>query len=100
MGILPKFTKLRKNKKFDYSPRYYDDKGKGNPFKLEHKFDEFRTTAHTTRGLKGKFRNVMEDMKVEGDRNLKIRMLVIIVVLVLIFLFIIDFDLSIFLPQE
>ena len=100
MGILPKFTNKRKHNKFDYSPRYYDDKGEGNPYKLEHKFDKFRTTSHTTRGLKGKFRNAMADMQVAGDRNLKIRMLVIIAILVLIFLYIIDFDLSIFLPQK
>jgi len=96
MGMLSKFTRLRGNKKYNYTPRYFDDKGKGNPYKLEHKFDEFRSTVDAPRGLKGKFGNVMSDIRREGDRNLKIRMLVILAVLILIVLYILDFDLSIF----
>ncbi|MFX0558349.1 riboflavin synthase subunit beta [Maribacter sp. CXY002] len=96
MGMLSKITKLRRNRKFEYNPRYYDDKGKGNPYKLEPKFDKFRSTLHNQRGLKNKISNAFDDTKREGDRNLKIRMLVILSVLILIFLYIIDFDLSIF----
>ncbi|MEX0289998.1 MAG: riboflavin synthase subunit beta [Flavobacteriaceae bacterium] len=91
-----KFTKLRKNKKFSYSPRYYDDKGEGNPYKIEHKLDKYRSTVNAPRGLKGKFRGAMSDIQRQGDRNLKLRMTIIIAILVLIFLYIIDFDLSIF----
>jgi len=87
--------KLRKNKSFDYSPRYY--KGEGNPYKIEHKLDQFRTTAHSNRGLKNKFTSAMDDLQTEGDKNLKLRFWIIVAVLVLLFLFIIDFDLSIFL---
>lgn len=89
------FLKLRRNKSFDYSPRYY--KGEGNPYKIEHKLDKFRSTAHTQRGLKNKVSNAVEDLKNEGDKNIKIRFLVIVAVLILLFLYIIDFDLSIFL---
>lgn len=99
MGMLSKIIRLRKNTKFNYNPRYYNDKGKGNPFKLEHKFDEFRSTVDTPRGIKGKFGSAMEDMRKSGDRNLKIRMAIIISILILIFLYIIDFDLSIFFEQ-
>ncbi|PKA96866.1 hypothetical protein B0O79_0505 [Flavobacteriaceae bacterium MAR_2009_75] len=99
MGMLSKFTRLKRNKKFEYSPRYYDDKGKGNPFKIEPKFDQFRSTLNSPRGIKGKFGNAMADMRRKGDRNLKIRMLVIVGILVLIVLFILDFDLSIFFPK-
>ncbi|SHJ40731.1 hypothetical protein SAMN04488513_104211 [Pseudozobellia thermophila] len=99
MGMLSKFTRLRRNKKFEYSPRYFDDKGKGNPFKIEPKFDKYRSTLETPRGLKGKFSNAMADMRRKGDRNLKIRMIVIIAILVLIVLFILDFDLTIFFPK-
>lgn len=91
-----KFTKLRTNKKFDYSPRYFDDKGEGNPYKIEHKLDKYRTTVGSKVGLKRKFGNAMADLKKEGDRNLKLRMYIIVAVLVFIFLYIIDFDLSIF----
>ena len=89
------FLKLRKNKTFDYSPRYY--KGEGSPFKIEHKLDKFRSTAHTQRGIKSKVTSAMDDLKNEGDRNLKLRFLIIVAVLILLFLYIIDFDLSIFL---
>ncbi|RKR07120.1 hypothetical protein CLV91_3105 [Maribacter vaceletii] len=96
MGMLSKITKLGKNKKFGYSPRFYDDKGEGNPYEIEHKFDKYRSTVGRNRGLKRKFNNVLDDVKREGDRNLKKRMVIILAVLILIFLFIIDFDLSIF----
>ena len=86
--------KLRKNRSFEYAPRYY--KGEGNPFKIEHKLDKFRSTVGTNRGLKNKFSSAMDDLKNEGDKNLKLRLLVIGAILVLLFLIIIDFDLSIF----
>jgi hypothetical protein len=92
---MKKITRLRKNKKYSYSPRYYDDKGEGNPFEIKRKLDKFRT-LETQRGLKGKFNNAMDDLKRSGDPNLKLRMIVIIAILVFIFLYIIDFDLSIF----
>lgn len=99
MGFISKFTRLRKNRDFDYQPRYYDDKGKGNPYKIEYKFDQFRSTVDSPRGLKGKFQSAIADSKRQGDRNMRLRLLIIISVLVLIFLFIIDFDISIFFEQ-
>ncbi|MDT7829974.1 riboflavin synthase subunit beta [Pricia sp. S334] len=97
--MLSKFTRLKRSKKFEYQPRYFDDKGKGNPYKMEPKFDKYRSTVNAPRGLKGKFGNAMSDMRQKGDRNLKKRMAIIIAVLVLIVLYIFDFDLSIFFPQ-
>ncbi|MGB5459204.1 MAG: riboflavin synthase subunit beta [Eudoraea sp.] len=91
-----KFSKLRKNRKYNYTPRYYDDKGEGSPFKMQPKLDKYRTTIDAPRGLKGKFSNAMADIRSAGDRNLKLRMLIIIAILILLFLYIIDFDLSIF----
>ncbi|NAS11394.1 riboflavin synthase subunit beta [Poritiphilus flavus] len=91
-----RFTKLRKNKKFKYSPRYYDDKGEGNPYKIGHKLDKYRTTVGSQGGIKGRFNNAMADMRVKGDPYLKLRMIIIIAILILIFLYIIDFDISIF----
>ena len=99
----------RKNKKFDYKPRYY--KGDGNPYEIKHKFDEFRSTTGSSKGLKGKITNAIGELKGEKtaievdnqvyeldgpERNTNKVVLYIIAVLVLIFLFIIDFDLSIF----
>lgn len=96
MGMLSKITRREKNRKYDYKPRFYDDKGKGNPYKIEPKFDKYRSTVDTPRGIKRKLNSAIDDLKTEGDRNLRIRMIVILAVLILIFLYIIDFDLSIF----
>lgn len=91
MGIF----KLRKNKKFEYIPRHFDDKGEGSPFEIKHKFDEYRTTVGNY-GLKAKLTNALSELKGENDKEANRRILIIVTVLVLVFLFIIDFDLSIF----
>ena len=81
MGIIK-----RKNKKFDYKPRFY--KGEGNPYAIKHKFDEFRSSTTSNTSLKGKITDAISNLK--GEQN------IVSIILVLIFLFIIDFDLSIF----
>ena len=91
MGIF----KLRKNKKFSYTPRHYDSKGEGSPFEIKHKFDEYRTTVGNY-NLKGKLNNALSDLKSNTDKVANRRILIISAILILIFLFIIDFDLSIF----
>ena len=95
-----RFSRLRKNRKYDYKPRYFDDKGEGSPFKIEHKLDRFRTTADHPGGLKSRFRGAMSDLKRQGDRYQGLRFLVILIILLLIVLYILDFDLSIFFSQE
>lgn len=92
MGIL----RTRKNKKFNYTPRYYEKEGEGSPFKIEYKFDKYRKTVGETNGLKNKFKSAWQDIRESSNRNVNIRVLIIIALLVLIFLYIIDFDLSIF----
>lgn len=92
------FMKLKKNKKFNYKPRYY--KGEGSPFELKHKFDEHRTSISPAKGIKGKFSAAIDDYKHNPDDNVNKRVIIIVAVLILLFLFIIGFDLSIFLPQS
>ncbi|BCY28475.1 riboflavin synthase subunit beta [Flavobacterium okayamense] len=92
MGLLAK----RKNKKFSYQPRFYDDKGEGNPFEIKHKFDEFRVTVGSDKGLKTKLIKALNDYKHNENKEANRRILIIVGVLLLLFLFIIDFDLSIF----
>ncbi|MGJ8592643.1 MAG: riboflavin synthase subunit beta [Aquaticitalea sp.] len=91
MGIFS----TRSNKKFNYTPRFYE--GDGNPYEIKHKFDEFRTTVGKT-NLKGKFENAVQDYKT-ADKSVNRRIYIIAGILVLIFLLIIGFDLSIFLPK-
>ena len=95
-----RFSRLRKNKKYSYKPRYFDDKGEGNPFKIQHKLDRFRTTANHPGGLKSRFRGAMADMKRQGDKYQGLRFLIILIILLLIVLYILDFDLSIFIPEK
>lgn len=107
MGILK-----RKNKRFDYKPRYY--KGEGNPFEIKHKFDQFRNSSGNNRGIKEKISNAFSELKgnnteveyqdtiyqVETPKSNSNRIILFtIAVLIIIFLFIIDFDLSIFLKK-
>ncbi|GFZ87678.1 hypothetical protein GCM10011531_18990 [Aquaticitalea lipolytica] len=92
MGIF----KLRKNKKFDYTPRYY--KGEGNPYEVKHKFDDFRKSIDN-KGIKTKFLNAMDDYK-SPDKSVNKRIYIIAGILILIFLLLIEFDLSIFLPNR
>jgi len=84
--------KLRKNKKFSYTPRYY--KGDGNPYELKHKFDYKRTTIEKN-NFKKTVDIALNDLKSFDLNSLKI-IFVITFFLLLIFLFIIDFDLTIF----
>ena len=92
MGIL----KPRKNKKFGYEPRYYNNKGSGSPFQIEHKFDSYRSTVGESKNLKAKFKAAFTELKKTSDKNTNYRLFFIFTILILIFLFIIDFDLSIF----
>lgn len=88
--------KLRKNKKFSYTPRFYKSNEDGSsPFEIKHKFDDYRKTVGSA-GLKTKFSNALEDLKENPDREANRRILIIVAILLLVFLFIIDFDLSIF----
>ncbi|MDA0325863.1 MAG: riboflavin synthase subunit beta [Bacteroidetes bacterium] len=84
--------KLRKNKKFNYEPRYY--KGDSSPFEMKHKFDDQRVTVQKT-NLKGTLKNALNDAR-HTDRATSRRIGFIIMVLVLVALWIIDFDLSLF----
>lgn len=92
MGIL----KRRKNKTYNYQPRYYKGAENGSPFSMKHKFDDFRSTVGDNKNLKGKFNAALDDLKSTPDHAANKRILIIIAVLLLLFLFIIDFDLSIF----
>jgi hypothetical protein len=84
----------RTNKKFDYTPRYY--KGEGNPFKIEHTFDQYRKTDTGKKGLKAKVNLAMEDLKVPQSKESTRIIVIVVAILIFIFLYIIDFDLSIF----
>ena len=86
----------RTNKKFDYAPRHYSSDKEGSPFAMEQKFDKFRHTIGSSKGLKGNFTQAVSELKDSRSRGVNRIILLLITVFVLIFLWIIDFDLSIF----
>ncbi|MFD2187404.1 riboflavin synthase subunit beta [Aquimarina celericrescens] len=96
MGIF----KTRKNKRFNYSPRYWDDKGEGNPYQMEHKFDKFRSTVGKSGNLKNRFSTAWDELKNHSDKKVNLRILWIFLILLFIFLYLIDFDLSIFFTRS
>lgn len=91
MGIF----KTRRNKRYDYEPRYYKNGGK-RPFEMGNRFDEYRTASSPARGLKNKFKHAWADYKGNPSQEVNRRVLIIVAVLIILFLFLIDFDLSIF----
>lgn len=84
--------KQKKNKRFNYKPRFY--KGVGNPFELKHKFEDQRTTVEKN-DLRKTFKIAFNDLKSYDIKSLKI-IIIVSFILLLLFLFIIDFDLTIF----
>lgn len=90
----------KKNKKFDYNPRFYQNKNEDgeniNPYKIKGKFDDFRNTLGKNGGIKSRFRNAVEDLKKEQSRTSTKIISITIAILVLLFLFFIEFDFSIF----
>lgn len=89
------FGKPRKNKTFYYAPRY--SQGKGRSFTIARTRNTFRSTTPKARGLQSAFSSALEDLKIAGDKHLKLRFFSIVAVLIIVFLWIIDFDLSLFL---
>lgn len=96
IGRIIVFRKRKVNKKFEYQTRYYKSRRDEGSFKIEYKFDEFRTTVGKNKGLKGKFKAAIYDLKENRDVKSTRVILIIVLILLLIFLFVIDFDLSIF----
>ncbi|MBW2961153.1 riboflavin synthase subunit beta [Mesonia aestuariivivens] len=92
MGVL----KTRKNKQFNYSPRYFDDKGEGNPYKIGSKFDQYRKTIDSPGGIVTRFKSAWSEFQDKSDRQSSRTIMIIVALFVVLFLFIIDFDLSIF----
>ncbi|MEP5255199.1 MULTISPECIES: hypothetical protein [Winogradskyella] len=94
-----KFTlikRLPRNKRFNYTPRYYEGKDGVEGTQYASKFDAYAETYN-----KNDFSGQWHDNRIKlRNRNnttgFNRTILILIAVFVLIFLFIIDFDLSIF----
>ena len=86
MGIF----KLRKNKRYDHSGRFSEEKSYVGPHaiprKIKSQFDEYRTTVGDSNSFRKKFRNAVEDYKKETDSSVKKRLIIIFLILIALFL--------------
>ncbi|MAU25538.1 MAG: riboflavin synthase subunit beta [Flavobacteriaceae bacterium] len=82
--------KLRKNKRYDHSGRFSEEKSyvgtHAKPRKIKSQFDEYRTTVGDSNSFRKKFRNAVEDYKKETDSSVKKRLIIIFLILIALFL--------------
>ncbi|WP_452599842.1 riboflavin synthase subunit beta [Pontimicrobium sp. MEBiC01747] len=92
MGLI----KQRKNKRYNYTPRYYKSDGEGSPFEIKHKFDDYRSTVGGNKNIKQKFNSAWDEFMNSPDKQVNRRVLYIALILVFLFLWFMDFNLSAF----
>ena len=85
--------KLRKNRRYNYTPRYYNGKEAGNPYDFDSKFSKYRDT-YNQNDFGQQWQEARMKMRTRSNRGVSSRLVIIIFVLILIFLYVIDFDLS------
>jgi len=89
------FLKIKPNRRFNYTPRYFKGKDEGSVYEIGSKIEKSRNTINFN-DLGSQWKDARKQSRNRGNREISFRLILIILVLVLIFLFIIDFDLSIF----
>lgn len=91
------FFKLKRNRRYNYTPRYYRGKDEEGIYRYNFgfRFSKYRE-AFNENDFGQKWNEERKKMRVHSNRYFSIRLLAIIVLLILIFLYIIDFDLGIF----
>ena len=87
--------KLRKNRRYNYTPRYYQGKEEGNIYEFDSKFTKARET-YNKNDFGQHWKDARLQMRNRKNRSVSLRLLIIILGLVLLSLSILDFDLSIF----
>lgn len=89
------FYKLRKNSRYNYTPRYYKGKDAGNLYEFDSKFNKYKNTTNAI-DFGSQWADARTSSRNRGNREINYRVVIIILILVLIVLWILDFDLSIF----
>ncbi len=93
-----KFTlikKLPRNRRFNYTPRYYKGKEDIDEAKYDTKFDAFADT-YSKNDFSGQWHENRLKNRNRNNSGFNKTILILIAIFTLIFLFIIEFDLSIF----
>jgi hypothetical protein len=89
------FKGLPKNKRFNYTPRYYKGKVDIDETNYQTKFDAYADT-YNKNDFSGQWHENRVSNRNRGNSEFNTTILILIAIFVFIFLFIIDFDLSIF----
>ena len=87
--------KLKKNKRYNYTPRYYKGKEKDNIYDFDSKFSKYRET-YNKNDFGQQWKEVRIQMRNRKNKSFYLRLLLIILSLILVSFYILDFDLSIF----
>ena len=87
--------KLKKNKRYNYTPRYYKGKEKGNIYDFDSKFSKYRE-IYNKNDFGQQWKEVRIQMRNRKNKSFSLRLLLIILSLILVSFYILDFDLSIF----
>ena len=94
MNILNPFKK-KKNRRFNYTPRYYSGKSIGNIYDFDLKFYKYRNTSNIN-DFRDKWDAERIKMRTRKNRSISLRLIVIILLLTFISFYILGFDISIF----
>ena len=87
--------KLNKNRRYNYTPRYYKGKAIDNPYDFDSNFTKYRET-YNANDFGKQWQDARLRFRSRKNRSVSPLLLLIIALLVFAFLYIIDFDLSIF----
>ena len=87
--------RLKKNKRYNYTPRYYKGKDNGNIYDFDSKFSKYRETFNKN-DFGQQWKEVRIRMRNRKNKSFSLRLLLIILSLILVSFYILDFDLSIF----
>ena len=79
--------KLRKNRRYNYTPRYFDGKEVDNIYDFDSKFSKYRET-YNRNDFGQQWKSKRTDMRVHSNRHFSIRLIIIISLLIFLVLYI------------
>lgn len=90
--------KALQNKRFNYTPRYYEGKDIGNKYSIGSKIEKYRETTNAN-DMGAHWRTARDTHRNRKNGGVSLRIYIIIAVLLLLALAYFDFNLSIFFPK-
>ncbi|WP_300437153.1 hypothetical protein [Christiangramia sp.] len=88
-------NRVRKNTRYNYTPRYYKGKDTGNIYDFDNKFNKYKEATNAI-DFGSHWAEARQSSRTRGNRSINRRVVYIIIILLFICLWILDFDLSIF----